>query len=37
MNNNIFIILLKKYTNIDRKFIDTFFKKFKNIIIHLYY
>ena len=29
MNNNIFIILLKKYTNIDRKFIDTFFKKFK--------
>ena len=29
MNNNIFIILLKKYTTIDKSFIDTFFKKFK--------
>jgi len=27
--NNDFIELLKKYTNIDKKFIDTFFKKFK--------
>jgi phage anti-repressor protein len=27
--NSIFITLLKKHTNIDTKFIDTFFKKFK--------
>jgi phage anti-repressor protein len=27
--NNVFISLLKKYTNIDKKFIDTFFKKFR--------
>ena len=29
MENNNFITLLKHYTTIDKKFIDTFFKKFK--------
>jgi|APCry1669192647_1035423.scaffolds.fasta_scaffold18254_1 hypothetical protein len=29
MDNKIFINLLKEYTNIDEKFIDTFFKKFQ--------
>jgi len=29
MKNNIFIELVKKYTNIDEDFIDTFFKSFK--------
>ena len=29
MKNSIFINLLKKHTNIDRDFINTFFKKFK--------
>lgn len=28
-NDNLFIELLKKYTNIDEDFINTFFKKFK--------
>lgn len=29
MSNTNFIKLLKKYTNIDKDFIDTFFKKFR--------
>jgi len=34
--NNIFISLLKEYTNIDVEFIDTFFKKFNyNILMIL--
>jgi hypothetical protein len=28
-NNYTFIKILKKYTNIDKEFIDIFFKKFK--------
>jgi len=30
--NSIFIKLLKKHTDIDKDFIDTFFKKFKVLI-----